>query len=92
AQIRHIFLDGYGIWVFRIVIFKISSFKLQNACLLLTFTNYSIITAILKDKRLIKAETLKGVIINETSSAPAKGNKSSSASKVSSAPAKECEN
>ncbi|GKF16663.1 hypothetical protein Tco_0061581, partial [Tanacetum coccineum] len=36
----------------------------------------------------VKAETLKGVIINETSSAPAKGNKSSSASKVSSAPAK----
>ncbi|GJY37579.1 hypothetical protein Tco_0423943 [Tanacetum coccineum] len=45
AQIRRIFLDGYGVLVFRIVIFKISSFKLQNARLLLTFTNYSIITA-----------------------------------------------
>ncbi|GJX02559.1 hypothetical protein Tco_0186472 [Tanacetum coccineum] len=31
AQIRRIFLDGYGVLVFRIVIFKISSFKLQNA-------------------------------------------------------------
>ncbi|GJX08262.1 hypothetical protein Tco_0196194 [Tanacetum coccineum] len=30
ARIRHIFLDGYGVLVFRIVIFKISSFKLQN--------------------------------------------------------------
>ncbi|GJZ51038.1 zinc finger, CCHC-type containing protein [Tanacetum coccineum] len=33
-------LDGYGVLVFRIVIFKISSFKLQNALLLLCFTNY----------------------------------------------------
>ncbi|GJX69433.1 hypothetical protein Tco_0305160 [Tanacetum coccineum] len=31
ARIRRIFLDGYGVLVFRIVIFKISSFKLQNA-------------------------------------------------------------
>ncbi|GJZ92270.1 hypothetical protein Tco_0664335, partial [Tanacetum coccineum] len=45
-------LDGYVILVFRIVIFKISSFKLQNARVLLCFTNYSIITAILKYKRL----------------------------------------
>ncbi|GJW20922.1 hypothetical protein Tco_0031544 [Tanacetum coccineum] len=45
-------LDGYGVLVFRIVFFKISSFKLQNARLLLSFTNYSIITAILKYKRL----------------------------------------
>ncbi|GJR40096.1 hypothetical protein Tco_1215780 [Tanacetum coccineum] len=44
ARIRRIFLDGYGVLVFRIVIFKISSFKLQNARLLLSFTNYSIIT------------------------------------------------
>ncbi|GJV93667.1 hypothetical protein Tco_1541480 [Tanacetum coccineum] len=44
--------DGYGVLVFRIVIFKISSFKLQNARLLLCFTNYSIITAILNYKRL----------------------------------------
>ncbi|GJV91816.1 integrase, catalytic region, zinc finger, CCHC-type containing protein [Tanacetum coccineum] len=38
ARIRRIFLDGYGVLVFRIVIFKISSFKLQNAHLLLIFT------------------------------------------------------
>ncbi|GJW67933.1 retrovirus-related pol polyprotein from transposon TNT 1-94 [Tanacetum coccineum] len=31
ARIRRIFLDGYGVLVFRIVILKISSFKLQNA-------------------------------------------------------------
>ncbi|GJT29718.1 calcineurin B-like protein 4 [Tanacetum coccineum] len=31
AQIRRIFLDGYGVLVVRTVIFKISSFKLQNA-------------------------------------------------------------
>ncbi|GJR90729.1 hypothetical protein Tco_0214740 [Tanacetum coccineum] len=36
ARIRRIFLDGYDVLVFRIVIFKISSFKLQNARLLLT--------------------------------------------------------
>ncbi|GJT20520.1 hypothetical protein Tco_0890457 [Tanacetum coccineum] len=35
AQIRRIFLDGYGVLVFRIVFFKISSFKLQNTRLLL---------------------------------------------------------
>ncbi|GKB21440.1 hypothetical protein Tco_0855363 [Tanacetum coccineum] len=52
ARIRRIFLDGYGVLVVRIVIFKISSFKLQNACLLLIFTKYSVITAILKYKRL----------------------------------------
>ncbi|GJY89084.1 hypothetical protein Tco_0503712 [Tanacetum coccineum] len=34
ARIRHIFLDGYGVLVVRTIIFKISSFKLQNACLL----------------------------------------------------------
>ncbi|GKD44469.1 retrovirus-related pol polyprotein from transposon TNT 1-94, partial [Tanacetum coccineum] len=34
AQIRRIFLDGYGVLVVITVIFKISSFKLQNACLL----------------------------------------------------------
>ncbi|GJS85775.1 hypothetical protein Tco_0752316 [Tanacetum coccineum] len=37
AQIRCIFLDGYGVLVVRIVIFKISPFKLQNACLLVKF-------------------------------------------------------
>ncbi|GJR26149.1 hypothetical protein Tco_1102381, partial [Tanacetum coccineum] len=37
AQIRHIFLDGYDVLVVRIVFFKISSFKLQNAMDLLWF-------------------------------------------------------
>ncbi|GKA18490.1 retrovirus-related pol polyprotein from transposon TNT 1-94 [Tanacetum coccineum] len=45
------------------------------------------IKSILKSKSTLKAEALKGVIINEPSSAPAKGNKSSSTSKVQSAPA-----
>ncbi|GKC18715.1 hypothetical protein Tco_1020865 [Tanacetum coccineum] len=40
----------------------------------------------LKSNSTFKAEALKGVIINEPSSAPAKGNKSASASKVNSAP------
>ncbi|GJV65653.1 hypothetical protein Tco_1476481 [Tanacetum coccineum] len=52
ARIHRIFLDGYGVLVVRIVIFKISSFKLQNARLLLIFTKYSVITAFLKYKRL----------------------------------------
>ncbi|GJY31247.1 hypothetical protein Tco_0414742 [Tanacetum coccineum] len=43
------------------------------------------IKSILKSKSTLKAKTLKGVKINEPSSAPAKGNKSSSASKVNSA-------
>ncbi|GJW72813.1 hypothetical protein Tco_0132183 [Tanacetum coccineum] len=46
-----------------------------------------IIKSILRSKSAFKAETLKGVIINEPSLAPAKGNKSSSALKVNSAPA-----
>ncbi|GJU25281.1 hypothetical protein Tco_1163902 [Tanacetum coccineum] len=41
ARIHRIFLDGYGVLVVRIVIFKISSFKLQNARLLPIFTKYS---------------------------------------------------
>ncbi|GJW44739.1 hypothetical protein Tco_0073538 [Tanacetum coccineum] len=41
ARIRRIFLNGYDVLVIRIVIFKISSFKLQNARLLLIFTKYS---------------------------------------------------
>ncbi|GKB87126.1 hypothetical protein Tco_0959398 [Tanacetum coccineum] len=45
------------------------------------------IKSILRSKSTFKAETLKGVIINEPSLAPVKGNKSSSASKVNSAPA-----
>ncbi|GJU89758.1 hypothetical protein Tco_1302181 [Tanacetum coccineum] len=45
------------------------------------------IKSILRSKSTFKAEALKSVIINEPSSAPAKGNKSSPASKVYSAPA-----
>nr|GEV18958.1 retrovirus-related Pol polyprotein from transposon TNT 1-94 [Tanacetum cinerariifolium] len=43
--------------------------------------------SILRSKSTFKAEALKDVTINELSSAPAKGNKSSSASKVHLAPA-----
>ncbi|GKD73345.1 retrovirus-related pol polyprotein from transposon TNT 1-94, partial [Tanacetum coccineum] len=45
------------------------------------------IKSILRSNSTFKVETLKGVKINEPSSAPAKGNKSSQASKVNSAPA-----
>ncbi|GJV24011.1 hypothetical protein Tco_1376706 [Tanacetum coccineum] len=45
------------------------------------------IKSILRSKSTFKAKTLKGVIINEPSLAPSKGNKSSSALKVNSAPA-----
>ncbi|GJR57136.1 retrovirus-related pol polyprotein from transposon TNT 1-94 [Tanacetum coccineum] len=45
------------------------------------------IKSILRSKSTFKVETLKGIIINEPSSAPAKGNKSSSTSKVNLAPA-----
>ncbi|GJT71863.1 retrovirus-related pol polyprotein from transposon TNT 1-94 [Tanacetum coccineum] len=45
------------------------------------------IKSILRSKSTFKTEALKGVIINEPSSAPAKGNKNSLASKVHSAPA-----
>ncbi|GJZ50960.1 hypothetical protein Tco_0605475 [Tanacetum coccineum] len=44
------------------------------------------IKSILKSKSTFKAKTLKGIIINEPSSAPARGNKISSASKTNSAP------
>ncbi|GJY94240.1 hypothetical protein Tco_0510601 [Tanacetum coccineum] len=44
------------------------------------------IKSILMSKSIFKSEALKVVIINEPSSAPAKGNKSSLASKVHSAP------
>ncbi|GJS12188.1 retrovirus-related pol polyprotein from transposon TNT 1-94 [Tanacetum coccineum] len=47
------------------------------------------IKSILKSKSTFKAETLKGITINEPSSAPARGNKSSSVSKTNSAPAGE---
>ncbi|GJT50897.1 retrovirus-related pol polyprotein from transposon TNT 1-94 [Tanacetum coccineum] len=46
------------------------------------------IKSILKSKSTFKAKTLKGIIINEPSSAPARGNKSSSTSKTNSAPAR----
>nr|GEW41460.1 hypothetical protein [Tanacetum cinerariifolium] len=45
------------------------------------------IKSILNLKSTLKAEALKGVIINELSLAPARGNKSTSASKVNLAPA-----
>ncbi|GKC99321.1 hypothetical protein Tco_1169596, partial [Tanacetum coccineum] len=45
------------------------------------------IKLILKSKSTFKAETLKGITINEPSSAPTRGNKSSSVSKTNSAPA-----
>ncbi|GJZ63460.1 hypothetical protein Tco_0619881 [Tanacetum coccineum] len=45
------------------------------------------IKSILKSRSTFKDEALKSVIINEPSSAPAKGNKGTSASKVNSAPA-----
>ncbi|GJX98923.1 hypothetical protein Tco_0355942 [Tanacetum coccineum] len=44
------------------------------------------IKSILKSKSTFKAETLKGITINEPSSAPAIGNNGSSASKTTSAP------
>ncbi|GJU01136.1 hypothetical protein Tco_1111474 [Tanacetum coccineum] len=48
--------------------------------------------SILKSKSTFKAETLKGITLNEPSSAPARGNKSSSASKTNSAPAGKLKN
>nr|GEU59688.1 retrovirus-related Pol polyprotein from transposon TNT 1-94 [Tanacetum cinerariifolium] len=42
--------------------------------------------SILKSNYTFKADALKGIIINELSSAPSKGNRSASASKVNSAP------
>ncbi|GJS51521.1 putative reverse transcriptase domain-containing protein [Tanacetum coccineum] len=52
----------------------------------------TIVKSILKSKSTFKAETLKGIKINEPSSAPARGNKSSSASKINSAPAGKLKN
>nr|GEU77392.1 reverse transcriptase domain-containing protein [Tanacetum cinerariifolium] len=40
AQIRRIFLNGYGVWDVRTVS-SCSLFKLQNACLFLIFTNFT---------------------------------------------------
>ncbi|GJR07776.1 hypothetical protein Tco_0790428 [Tanacetum coccineum] len=50
------------------------------------------IKSILKSKSTFKAETLKGITINKPSSAPARGNKSSSVSKTNSAPAGKLKN
>ncbi|GKC95820.1 hypothetical protein Tco_1161262 [Tanacetum coccineum] len=50
------------------------------------------IKSILKSKSTFKAETLKDIIINELSSTPARGNKSSSTSKTNSAPAGKLKN
>ncbi|GKA28563.1 hypothetical protein Tco_0714808, partial [Tanacetum coccineum] len=50
------------------------------------------IKSILKLKSTFKAETLKGIIINEPSSAPARGNKSSSTSKTNPASAGKLKN
>ncbi|GKD06806.1 hypothetical protein Tco_1181780, partial [Tanacetum coccineum] len=50
------------------------------------------IKLILKSKSTFKAETLKGFTINEPSSAPIRGNKSSSASKTNSALARKLKN
>ncbi|GJT14517.1 putative reverse transcriptase domain-containing protein [Tanacetum coccineum] len=60
AQIRRIFLDGYDVLVVRIVIFKISSFKLQNARLLLIFTKYSVITKLFDVIKEFEAEASAG--------------------------------
>ncbi|GJW69831.1 uncharacterized mitochondrial protein-like protein [Tanacetum coccineum] len=50
------------------------------------------VKSILKLKSTFKAKTLKGITLNEPSSAPARGNKSSSASKTNSAPADKLKN
>ncbi|GKA06956.1 retrovirus-related pol polyprotein from transposon TNT 1-94 [Tanacetum coccineum] len=50
------------------------------------------IKLILKSKSTFKTETLKGIIINEPSSAPARANKSSLASKTNSTPAGKLKN
>nr|GEX49290.1 hypothetical protein [Tanacetum cinerariifolium] len=47
---------------------------------------------ILKSKSAFNAETLKGITLNEPSSAPATGNKSSSASKTNAAPTSKLKN
>nr|GFA80800.1 hypothetical protein [Tanacetum cinerariifolium] len=50
------------------------------------------VKSILKSKSTFKAETLKGIIINELSAAPTRGNKSSLASKTNLALAGKLEN
>ncbi|GKC03600.1 hypothetical protein Tco_0995210, partial [Tanacetum coccineum] len=66
ARIRRIFLDGYGVLIFRIVIFKISSFKLQNARLLLIFTKYSI-QAMCKKQTVVANSTTKAEYVAASS-------------------------
>nr|GEU32859.1 retrovirus-related Pol polyprotein from transposon TNT 1-94 [Tanacetum cinerariifolium] len=51
-----------------------------------------IVKSILKSKSTFKAETIKGITLNEPSSTPARGNKSSLASKTNSAPAGKLKN
>nr|GEV04071.1 retrovirus-related Pol polyprotein from transposon TNT 1-94 [Tanacetum cinerariifolium] len=50
------------------------------------------VKSILKSKSTFKAETLKGITLNEPSSAPTRSNKSFSASKTNSAPADKLKN
>nr|GEV37630.1 hypothetical protein [Tanacetum cinerariifolium] len=50
------------------------------------------VKSILKLKSMFKAKTLKGITLNKPSSAPTRGNKSSSASKTNSAPAGKLKN
>nr|GEX66159.1 hypothetical protein [Tanacetum cinerariifolium] len=50
------------------------------------------VKSILKSKSMFKSKTLKGITLNEPSSAPTRGNKSSSASKTNSAPAGKLKN
>nr|GEU37036.1 hypothetical protein [Tanacetum cinerariifolium] len=50
------------------------------------------VKSILKLKSTFKAKTLKGITLNEPSSAPTRGNKSSSAFKINSAPASKLKN
>nr|GEV31026.1 hypothetical protein [Tanacetum cinerariifolium] len=66
ARIRRIFLDGYGVLVVRIVIFKISSFKLQNARLLLIFTKvfetYKNVKQEIRDQLNAEAEAVRIIL------------------------------
>ncbi|GJT62424.1 putative reverse transcriptase domain-containing protein [Tanacetum coccineum] len=59
AQIHRIFLDGYGVLVFRIEFFKISSFKLQNACFLVNFHQAFNVNAVgaLQDPKVVTASS-----------------------------------
>ncbi|GJR18252.1 hypothetical protein Tco_0966779 [Tanacetum coccineum] len=54
ARIRRIFLDGYSVLVFRIVIFKISSFKLQLS--LLDYRRIDLRAFVVFDEENLKAK------------------------------------